>query len=98
MPVKPKVRLLFEIEPVMLVSLVVVVTTIEPREIWVAVPISTFSPPVIARLLPTVKEAKEVVPVPPEETERGLVKVIEVKEGVADTAMVEVPVIEMLEP
>lgn len=47
---------------------------------------------------PTVRLPKVVVPMPPEVTAKGLVSVREVKEGVADTAMVEVPEIEMLLP
>ena len=33
--------------------------------IWVEVPMSTFCPPLMFKLLPTVKEAKVLVPVPP---------------------------------
>ena len=33
--------------------------------IWVEVPMSTFCPPLMLKLLPTVKEAKVLVPVPP---------------------------------
>ena len=64
-PVKPKVRALALMLPVMLVSLVTLVTTLAPRLMEVEVPIKTFWPPVMERLEPTVREAKVLVPVPP---------------------------------
>ena len=74
------------------------VITLLLKEIWVEVPMSTFWPPVMDRPLPTVKLPSVVVPIPPLVTARGLVRVREVKLGVADTAMVEVPDKTMLEP
>jgi hypothetical protein len=50
------------------------------------------------RPLPTVKDPNVVVPIPPLLTASGLVRVKEVKLGLAETAMVEVPEITMLEP
>ena len=72
--------------------------TLAPKEMEVEVPMSTCWPPETERLEPTVRLPKVVVPIPPEETAKGLVNVREVKEGVADTAMVEVPERTMLEP
>ena len=74
------------------------VITLLPREIVVEVPIKTCWPPVMDKPLPTVKLPSVVVPIPPLVTARGLVRVREVKLGVADTAMVEVPDKTMLEP
>lgn len=84
---------------VVAVTLRVVKVGVLVKVIWVEVPISTCCPPVMDKLEEeTVKLPKVVVPMPPLETARGLVKVMEVKEGVEETAIVEVPVIAMLEP
>lgn len=44
------------------------VMTLAPRLICVEVPISTFCPPLMDRLEPTVREPKVVVPMPPKPT------------------------------
>jgi hypothetical protein len=69
-----------------------------PREMEVEVPTKTFCPPVMERPEPTVREPRVVVPIPPLDTAKGLVRVREVKAGVAETAMVEVPERTMLAP
>ena len=74
------------------------VITFEDKLIDVEVPIKTFCPPLMVNPLPTVRSPKVVVPMPPLETAKGLVKVREVKLGVAETAIVEVPLMTMLEP
>jgi hypothetical protein len=74
------------------------VMTLLDRVIFVLVPIKTLWPPVMESPEPTVKEPSVVVPSPPLVTARGLVRVKLVKLGVAETAMVEVPEITMLEP
>ena len=66
-PCQPKVKALEEMLPVTLVPLVTEVTTLLPREMLVEVPIKTFCPPLMERLLPTVKEPRVLVPVPPVE-------------------------------
>jgi hypothetical protein len=96
-----KVKELVEVEMLKIVPVVPVETLVItelPKEIEVEVPIKTFWPPVIERPEPTVKSPKVVVPRPPEDTASGLVKVREVKLGVLDTAIVEVPVIAILVP
>jgi hypothetical protein len=75
--------------------------TTEPlKAIVVEVPIieSLPSPAEKLRPLPRLRLPKVVVPRPPEETASGLVKVKEVKLGVAETAMVLVPLRAMLLP
>lgn len=74
------------------------VMTLLLKVICVEVPTKTFCPPTIESPEPTVNDPKVVVPSPPLVTARGLVRVREVKLGVAETAIVELPEITMLEP
>jgi hypothetical protein len=70
---KFKVRELVEVEMLKIlpaVPVVTVVMTLPDREIWVEVPIKTFCPPVTDKPLPTVKEPRVEVPIPPLATER----------------------------
>ena len=98
---KLMVKEFVEVEMLKIVPVVPVetfVTTLLLRVIVVEVPTKTFWPPVIDNPLPTVKLPNVVVPRPPLLTARGLVRVKDVKFGVAETAMVEVPVMLMLLP
>ena len=80
------------------VPVAIVVTTLPLKEIVVEVPIKTCWPPETESPEPTVKLPKVVVPIPPLDTANGFVKVREVKEGVEETAIVEVPLMAILEP
>ena len=80
------------------VPVATLVKTLLERVIWVEVPINTLCPPTMESPAPTVKLPSVVVPIPPLVIAKGLVRVGEVKLGLAETAIVLVPVIAMLEP